>query len=42
VNGYADISDIVNKLLEVGYTVQETEALLESLLGASVSFKVAY
>lgn len=42
VNGYADITDIVNKLLTVGYTIEETKALLESLLGASVNFKVEY
>ena len=42
VNGYANITDIVNKLLTVGYTIEETKALLESLLGASVNFKVEY
>ena len=42
VNGYANITDIVNKLLTVGYTIEETKALLESLLGATVNFKVEY
>lgn len=42
VNGYANITDIVNKLLTVGYTIEETKALLESLLGASVEFEVDY
>lgn len=42
VNGYADITDIVNKLLEVGYAVEDAKAILESLLGASVEFKVEY
>ena len=42
VNGYANITDIVDKLLTVGYTIEETKALLESLLGASVNFEVKY
>lgn len=42
VNGYANITDIVNKLLTAGYTIEETKALLESLLGASVNFEVEY
>lgn len=42
VTGYADISDIATKLYEAGMEITEVESLLESLLGASVSFKVGY
>ena len=42
VDGYADITDIVQKLLEVGYKAEDAKRILESLLGASVEFKVEY
>lgn len=42
VDGYADITDIVQKLIDVGYKAEDAKRILESLLGASVEFKVEY
>lgn len=42
VNGFADITDIVSKLIEVGYQAEDAKKILESLLGASVEFEVQY
>lgn len=37
VNGVADVSDIINKLIQVGYSAEEAVAILEKLSGISIT-----
>lgn len=37
VNGVADVSDIINKLMQVGYSAEEAVAILEKLSGISIT-----